>query len=220
MLHTSTFEFLTDLSKNNNREWFQLNKKRFEVAKQEVETFVDELLSKMVLFDSSIGELKGKDCLMRIYRDVRFSKNKDPYKKNFGIVISSVGRNVNGPCYYLHIEPGQVFVAGGYWMPSADHLKAIRQEIDYNTNDFKKIIESKSFIKTFGQLSEEEKLKIAPTGYPKDHPEIELLKNKSFIASSRLDDSALTTASASETVVAIFKEILPLNIFLQQAISH
>ena len=141
-----TFTFLKELIANNDRDWFNTHKNRYEQAKQNAIDFTQELLKGIKKIDPSIPEdLQAKKCLLRIYRDVRFSKNKTPYKSNIGISISSDGRGGTLPGYYIHIEPKKSFVAGGYWMPEAQHLKAIRQEIDYNTSDFLDIIEAKDF---------------------------------------------------------------------------
>ncbi|POY35648.1 TIGR02453 family protein [Solitalea longa] len=219
MLQQTTFDFLKELAENNNRDWFMENKKRYDMAKQNVEDFVDAVLVKLAEIDPAVSGIKAKQCVMRIYRDVRFSKDKLPYKKNFGIVVSSMGKGVNGPCYYLHIEPATCFAAGGYWMPEAEHIKAIRQEIDYNTHDFKVIIEAKAFKQYFNKLDEEGKLKTAPKGYPADHPEIELLKLKSFTVSNELDQKALLGKNAVEQVVNVWKEVYPFNQFLFNAIG-
>ena len=220
MINKETFNFLKDLSANNDRDWFQENKARYEDAKQNVEKFADQILSEIKKIDSSISnELVGKKTMMRIYRDVRFSKNKDPYKNNFGIGISSTGKGGDTPGYYIHIQPEQSFIAGGYWMPQADHLKAIRQEIDYNTQDLLNIIEDKDFKKHFGSLSEEDKLKTKPKGYDADHEYIELLKLKSFTVSEKFKDSELSSITAIEKVVKSMKQIYPLTIFLKQAIA-
>ncbi|UKJ07396.1 DUF2461 domain-containing protein [Solitalea lacus] len=219
MLKQTTFDFLKELADNNNREWFMANKRRYEEAKSNVEDFVDAVLLKMAEIDPAVTGIRAKQCIMRIYRDVRFSKDKSPYKKNFGIVVSTFGKGVNGPCYYLHIEPMQCFAAGGYWMPEAEHVKAIRQEIDYNANDFKSILKEEAFQKFFKGLDEEEKLKTAPKGYPADHPEIELLKLKSYTVSSQLNEKELLSPSGLEAVVNVWAAAYPLNQFLTNAIS-
>lgn len=169
----STLDFLSNLSQNNNREWFQENRSAYETAKSNVEEFANQVLSEIRFIDNSIPEqVTAKKAVLRIYRDIRFSKNKTPYKNNFGISISSGGKNTGSPGYYLHITPKNSFIAGGYWAPETADLKAIRQEIDYNTSDFLKIIESKEFKDYFGGLDREDVLKFAPKGYNVDHPYI------------------------------------------------
>jgi uncharacterized protein (TIGR02453 family) len=215
-----TFTFLKELIANNDRDWFNTHKNRYEQAKQNALDFTEELLKGIKKIDPSIPEdLQAKKCVLRIYRDVRFSKNKAPYKSNIGISISSDGRGGTLPGYYIHIEPEKSFVAGGYWMPEAQHLKAIRQEIDYNTSDFLDIIEAKDFKNYFGGLSTEDQLKNAPKDYPKDHPYVHILKLKSFICSKSFTDEEMTKDNILETIVEGMKLIYPLNKFIKEAIT-
>jgi uncharacterized protein (TIGR02453 family) len=165
------------------------------------------------------ADMNAQNCLLRIYRDIRFSKNKTPYKTNFGIGISANGKNFDGPGYYIHLQPEQSFIAGGYWMPGPDHLKAIRQEIDYNGREFHKIIEARSFKTYFGELSTEDKLKTSPKGYTTDHEDIEYLKLKSFIGIHYLKDNTLKKPEAINTVVDVVEKLYPLMIFLRNAIA-
>src|ERR1700754_2361120 len=151
MIHQESLDFLKDLVANNNREWFLDNKDRYDQARENVIEFTGQLLTAMHKIDPNIDEaLDPKKSVMRIYRDIRFSKNKTPYKNNFGISIPTMGLRNGGVEYYLHLTPGASFIAGGYWMPEGDHLKAIRQEIDYNAHDLKKVIDDPAFIKLFG----------------------------------------------------------------------
>ncbi|MFZ7122370.1 MAG: DUF2461 domain-containing protein, partial [Bacteroidota bacterium] len=169
-IQPKTFAFLKALKKNNNRDWFNDHKSEYENAKDNVLGFIQELVVAFSTFDSSLRGLEAKDCLFRIYRDTRFSKDKTPYKTNLGASINAGGKKSMGPGYYVHLEPGGSFIAGGIWMPPADEVKKIRQEIDYNGKDLKKILTKPSFKKAFGGLSREHALKTAPKGYPKDHP--------------------------------------------------
>lgn len=219
MIKKATLTFLTDLIEHNDRDWFQENKHLYENAKQNVEDFANSILEEIRKTDKTIPEeLTAKKCVMRIYRDVRFSKDKSPYKNNFGIGISPKGKGGDGAGYYIHIQPGKSFVAGGYWMPQSDHLKSIRQEIDYNANDFLKIIESKEFKNYFEGLDEGEKLKTSPKGYEADHPYIELLKLKSFTVTHSLSDKELASSTAVNSVVEGLKTMSPFISFLNQAI--
>src|ERR1700743_2889976 len=153
MIQRHTFDFLKDLIDNNNREWFMANKERYDTARENVIEFTDGVLKALRKIDPTIDEaLEAKKCVMRIYRDIRFSPNKTPYKNNFGVSIPTRGTKLGRAEYYLHITPEGSFIAGGYWMPEADHLKAIRQEIDYNAADLKKIIDDPEFIKLFGDF--------------------------------------------------------------------
>ena len=142
MIKSDTFHFLSQLAENNNLEWFHAHKQEHDEARENVIAFVSQLINGLAKIDIAIlTDLDPKDCVMRIYRDIRFSKDKTPYKTNFGIGISPNGKNFEGPGYYLHIHPEQSFLAGGCWMPEANVLKAIRQEIDYNGSDFHTIID-------------------------------------------------------------------------------
>ena len=220
MLHQNTFNFLKDIAENNNREWFAENKEVYEVAKADVLTLVAELLKAISSVDPLIsGESDPKKSVMRIYRDVRFSKNKDPYKKNFGIWFSAKSKGGNEPGYYLHLQPGNSFVAGGYWMPEAPHLKLIRQEIDYNISDFKAIVEEKNFAKNFS-LSTANALKNAPKGYDPEDPNIGYLKLKSFEVLKKLDDKEFLSPTIVDKLKSSFQIIYPLVAFLRNAIDQ
>lgn len=216
----STFEFLNQLKDNNNREWFSDNKSLYIIARQNVEAFAENVLKTIRKVDNTIPEsLLAKQCLLRIYRDIRFSNNKTPYKTHFGISISASGKGTGRPGYYLHIEPGQSFVAGGYWAPDATDLKAIRQEIDYNTSDFLKIIDSKEFKDYFGGLDKSDTLKLAPKGYDVDHTYIDLLKLKSFIGIHDLSNKLITSEKGIQEIAKGVSLIYPLNTFLQNALA-
>lgn len=220
MIKPETFDFITDVIANNNREWFAENKERYEIAKDDVLAFVDQLIPLLAAVDPAFSaETQAKKCLLRIYRDVRFSKNKDPYKNNYGIFFSVKGKGVNEPGYYLHIQPGACFFAAGLWMPQATDLKKIREEIDYNTSEFLEIIEAKDFKNTF-QLSQEDKLKKAPKGYEIDHPQIEILKLKSFIATFPIKDEEFFKPGIVNKLKTAFKSVYPFIVFLRKAVEQ
>lgn len=220
MINSTTFKFLSDLASNNNRDWFLLNKERYEEARLNVLEFAEDVLSGISNFDPAIPSvLTPKDCVNRIYRDVRFSKDKTPYKNNFGIGFSPNGKKFIGPGYYLHLHPEDSFIGGGCWMPEAELLKAIRQEIDYNGGDFRKVVENPLFVNFFGNLDSEYKLKTCPKGYDLDHPEIEFLKLKSFTFSHNLTQKVLSSSSAVEIVIDGFAKIYPFIAFLRKALS-
>lgn len=210
-----TLSFLEELKLNNDRDWFDANRKRYQTAKKDVESLVEKLITALTNFDHSLIDLKPKECTFRIFRDVRFSKDKRPYKTNMGAYMSRGGRKSPYAGYYMHIEPGNVFLAAGVWMPPSDVLKAIRQEIDYNADEFKAILNKPSFQKLFPTL-EGEKLKTAPRDYPKDHPEIEYLKHKSFLVVTPLQDKDLTDKSFIEKASRIYQEAKPLNDFINR----
>ncbi|MFA4867149.1 MAG: DUF2461 domain-containing protein [Pedobacter sp.] len=220
MIKPETLDFITDVVANNNREWFAENKERYEIAKSDVLAFVDQLIPELAAADPAFSaETQSKKCLLRIYRDVRFSKNKDPYKNNYGIFFAVKGKGVNEPGYYLHIQPGACFFAAGFWMPEATDLKKIREEIDYNTSEFLEIIEAKDFKNTF-QLSQEDKLKKAPKGYETDHPQIEILKLKSFIATFPIKDEEFFKPGIVNKLKNAFKSVYPFIVFLRNAVQQ
>jgi len=219
MLKKETLVFIKNVAENNNREWFAENKHKYEDAKADVLKLVASIIPELSKIDPLISaELDPKKCLMRIYRDVRFSKNKDPYKNNFGMWFSSKSKGGNEPGYYLHIQPGKSFIAGGYWMPEAPHVKLIRQEIDYNIGDFKEIIQNKDFKKNFN-LGNANALKKAPKGYDPADPNIEYLKLKSFEASMKLDDEEFFKPTLVNKLISSFKTVHPLVAFLRNALE-
>jgi uncharacterized protein (TIGR02453 family) len=217
MIDKSTLDFLSKLKKNNNKEWFDKNRPIYETAKKNYYDFINELIQSISKFDSSVKHLDAKQCVFRINRDIRFSNDKTPYKTNMGADISPGGKKANTPGYYIHIQPGNSFLGGGMWQPPAPELSAIRQEIDYNTPEFKKILNNKDFKKYFGRLSEEDKVKTAPKGYEKTHPEIEILKLKSFLVIHDLKDSEVLSKDFIKQATTIFKAMHPLNKFLRRA---
>jgi len=209
--------FLTELTANNNRDWFTANKKNYETAKKELIAFLDTLLPILAESDPNLKDLKAKDCMFRIFRDVRFSKNKDPYKTNMGAVIAPGGRKSTKGCYYLHIDPNGCFLAGGMFMPESDKLKLIRQEIDYNLSEFEKLIHDKNFVTLFGALDDNGRLKTSPKGYEADNPAIEYLRNKSFTVSHAFSPKEITKPDFATFCLSTFAEIRPLNEFLNRA---
>lgn len=220
MIQKSTLVFLTKIKANNNRDWFEKNKGLYITAKEDVEKNIDEILNGIRKFDKRIpADLAAKKCVFRIYRDVRFSKDKRPYKNNLGASINPGGKKDMSPGYYIHVQPGASFIAGGMWMPEPPNLNKIRQEIDYNLKEFLKITNDKTFKKLFGTLSTEDSLVNAPKGYPKDHPAMEVIKLKSFIVVANLKDKELLDKNYVKTVISICKAMQPLNNFLQRAID-
>lgn len=219
MVQKATFTFLKNLAKNNNREWFNDNKKKYEAAKEDVHLLIDAMINKIQQFDDRFTkELKAKDCIFRIYRDVRFAKDKSPYKTNFGANISPGGRKSGVPGYYLHVMPGDCFVGGGMYKPDGKQLAAVRQEIDYNAKDFKKILNSASFKKHFAELKGE-KLKTAPKGYPKNHPDLNLLQYKGYFTFGNLSDKEMQSKECLKLATQKLKAMYPLNNFISNAIN-
>lgn len=219
MLQPSTFKFLKDLKKNNNKPWFDAHKKEYEAAKADFENLVTAILDKLGKTEPAFKEQKAKDCVFRIYRDVRFGKDKTPYKSHMAAVFSRGGKKDMGAGYYLHVEPGHMFLGGGMWMPDGPSLKKIRQEIDYNLKDFNKILNNAAFKKTFPKGIEGEQLKTLPQGYTIDNPAIEYLKMKSFVAGCKLEDKALVDKNAAATCVKVFNTMKPFVDFLNKAVD-
>jgi len=213
-------KFLKDIAKNNNREWFEKNKPVYLQAKSSFEDFLEELHKELVKFDEELATLNPRKIGFRIYRDVRFSKDKSPYKINMGAGFSPGGKMEQEPGYYLHLQPGnKSFIAAGMYMPDADKLAKIRQEIDYNSEKLLKIINDKAFKKLFAALDDFDKLKTAPKGYAKDHPQQELLKHKSFIVSKSFTDEEVRDKKFTKQVLAAIKTVKPFKDFLVEAIQ-
>lgn len=218
MIQRSTLEFLTQLGENNNKPWFDAHRTEFEAAKENTEAFVNELKNAMREIEPALAEQKAKDMMFRIYRDVRFSKDKIPYKDHFGVYLSRAGKKAPDAGYYMHIQPGKSFLAGGMWMPESKLLKAVRQEVDYNFKEFSGILNAAAFKKQFKGL-EGEQLKTLPQGYTADNPAIEYLKMKSFIVSTHIPDADLTSKSAASKAVKTFALMKPLVDFLNRTLD-
>jgi uncharacterized protein (TIGR02453 family) len=218
MLQLSTIAFLKALKKNNNREWFEKNRGKYELAKEDFEQFVGEVIKELSKSNPALGNLKVKDCVFRIYRDVRFSKNKAPYKTNMGAYFVEGGKKSDKAGFYIQVEPGNSFMAGGCWMPLAPQLKAIRQEIDYNLADFEKVIHEKSFKKLFGELSDT-KLKTTPKGYDSSNPAIDHLRQTSFIAQTAIEDSLFVSKTLVKKCGTVYASMSLLLKFLNTALS-
>jgi len=212
-------QFLQELSENNNREWFQNNKKRYDESREKVLFLTEVLINEIRKFDSDIPLLEPKDCLFRIFRDVRFSNDKRPYKTNFGSFIAKGGRKSIYSGYYFHIEPGGSFVGGGIYMPAAEPLKAIREYIAENGEEFLSMITDKKFKTIFPEMMDD-KLKTAPKGFSPDHEFINLIRYKSFAFSSQLSKSQILADNYIGILVNSFKTLHPVNRFLNEALAN
>jgi uncharacterized protein (TIGR02453 family) len=210
--------FLSELKENNNKEWFDQNRDRYQECRKKVLFLTELIIHEVGKFDPEIGNLDPKNCLFRIFRDVRFSNDKTPYKTNMGSFISKGGRKSVCAGYYLHIEPGVSFVGGGSYCPPADALKAYRTEIFDHSEEFKRLIYNESFRKVYPELYND-KLKTAPKGFPKDFPDIDLLKYKSYAFGSTIDDSLVTSDAFVEKILSSMKELHPVNQFLNTALD-
>lgn len=215
----TTLKFLKQLSENNNKEWFDAHRKTYENSKAEFESVVKLVVEKCIEFDNQLLGLEAKKCLFRINKDVRFSKDKSPYKLNMGASINPGGKKSMIPGYYIHIEPGNSYLAGGCYQPMPEVLAAIRQEIDYNSAELKKILAAKDFKKYFKELSQEDKLKTAPKGYEKTHPDISFLQLKHFIAVHSLKDEEVLHKNFPTYAAKVFKAMYPLNLFLRNCME-
>jgi uncharacterized protein (TIGR02453 family) len=221
MLEPQTLKFLTQLKKNNNKPWFDAHRAQYEAARIDFSNFIQLVIDALQKTDTTITGLGSKECLFRINRDIRFSKNKQPYKTNFGASIKRGGRKSGFAGYYFHCEPGHSFIGGGLWMPEAAQLKNVRQEIDYNWEEFQSIIQEKNFKKIYGDIYQAEEVSLAtmPKGYEKDNPAASYLKLKSFIAETPIADEELTKASLHKKTVAAFEGLQPLLTFINRALE-
>ena len=220
MITASTLSFLKSLKKNNNKPWFDANKSKYLEVRNNFEEFVALLLQKMALFDEDLKELEYKNCLFRINRDVRFSKDKTPYKINFSASFNKGGKKSIYAGYYLHLQPGgNSFIGGGLWRPEPEQLKKVRQEIDYCFPEFKKIIEVPAFKKNYGGLEKDQNQMLIniPKGYEKENPAADFLKMKSFVASKNIADVDLTNPKFMNQIVDSYKTLKPLLNFINRS---
>jgi uncharacterized protein (TIGR02453 family) len=218
MLQKSTLDFLSALKVNNDREWMHKNDKQFRAAQKDFEKFTGDLIREIRSLDPSIGMVVPKDCIFRIYRDVRFAKDKSPYKTNMGAYIAAGGRKSMRAGYYFHVEPADSMLAGGLYMPPPDLLFRARQEIYYNLDEFNSIISEKQFVKYFGKLAGE-KTKLVPKGFDKDFAGIDLLKFKSYLVMHTLPDNMLSSEKLLGHCVEVFRAQLPFNNFLNRVVE-
>jgi uncharacterized protein (TIGR02453 family) len=212
-------EFLDALSKNNNREWFHENKKCYEESRDKFLFLTDVMINEIRKFDPEIPAMNPKDCMFRIFRDVRFSNDKRPYKTNFGSYISKGGRKGIYAGYYFHISPEENFVGGGIYMPMAEPLKAVREYIAENADEFLEITNQPEFKKMYPEMYDD-KLKTAPKGFPKDHEHIHLLRYKSYIFSHSLSRNEIIGEKYIEKIVTAFRVLQPFNQYLNKAIEN
>ena len=209
----ATLRFLKDLEKNNKREWFLSKKDLYEKATANMKEVLDEI----------VKELNKKDViedarLFRIYRDVRFSKDKSPYKNNFGIHITRAGKTRRGG-YYFHIQPGgESYVGGGFWSPNPEDLKRIRDEFAFDDKPIRKILANKTFQKYFGQLNGDE-LKTAPSGYDRNSPAIDLIRKKQFIVGREFSDKEVLAPGFIKEAVKTFEAMRPFFDYMSEVLT-
>lgn len=211
-IETTTIKFLKDLDKNNNRDWFQSHKEQYENTLQNIKDVSAEVKEKLGKKDL-IEDAK----VFRIYRDVRFSKDKAPYKNNLGVHFTRATKKLRGG-YYLHIQPGESFAGGGFWAPSPEDLKRIRDEFAFDTKPIRRITAGKTFVKYFGTLGGEE-LKTAPSGYDRNHPGIDLIRKKQFVVMRKFSDKEVADKNFTKEVVATFEAMRPFFDYMSEVLG-
>lgn len=217
MISNNIFGFLNELKNNNDRNWFSANKQWYLEARSEFEKFISQLIEQIAIFDPPILRLDAKKCIFRIYKDIRFSKDKKPYKVNFGAhLIDTHERPHNRAGYYVHVEPGSCFLAGGAYMPPTSWLNAIRESINAHGEQLVKILESPDFKKYFNGI-EGEQLKTKPRDYSIDHPYIDLLRFKNYTVLHNVSDKKVMSENFLSYAVDVFKMLKPFDDFLNQS---
>ena len=221
MLEPQTLRFLSRIKKNNNKAWFDSHRTDYETARIDFSNFIQLVIDHLQKSDTTITGLTSKDCMFRINRDIRFSKDKTPYKSNLSASIKRGGRKSVFAGYYFHCSPATSFAGGGLWMPEAAALKKVRQEIDYNWQEFQSVVKEKRFRKIFGDIYQGDDVKLSTTskGYEKDHPAINYLKLKSFIAETGFTDGELTKGSLHRKTIEAFEALEPLLNFINRALE-
>lgn len=219
-MNAALFRFLNELKVNNNREWFQEHKKQYDALRDEFIGVVQQLIDRIAIFDPEIAGLDAKSCVYRIYRDIRFSQDKTPYKTHFGAYMTGYGgRTSPYSGYYLHLEPGNSLLSGGVWCPPSPLLKKLRKDIYDNIDEFVEIIGNKDFKKTFPVL-EGEMLKRMPDGYPADSPYDYILKHKDFTVSSPKPEEYFYTENWMDQAAEDFRKLYPFNRFLNYTVGE
>lgn len=218
MINDALFDFLADLKKNNNREWFHANKTSYDAVKKDMISLLDLIIPELEKLDPEIKNLEPRKCLFRINRDIRFSKDKSPYKTNFGGFMVKGGKASGNAGYYIHLEPGNSFIAGGIHMPQAPNLKKIRQEIYYNVDEFKSILETALSSGKFREFLGD-KLKRPPKGFDADFPDIDLLKYKSYGLVHMIPDKICHSEGFDTYLMQIFAQISPMVRFINRGLA-
>jgi uncharacterized protein (TIGR02453 family) len=215
-------QFLAELSENNNRAWFVMNKPRYDILRAEFLELVTGLIADIAKFDPAVTGCNPKKALFRINRDMRFSHDKSPYKTTFSAAITASGLKKpsqgGGPAYYFHIDAGgTLLLAGGEYMPPPDRLRTIRQHVIADVTGFGKLLKNRKLNDTFGGLQQDGKLTRPPKGFDADVPHIESIKLKSFIAWKETSLKKKIPADLKKELAAGFKDAYPLVTWLQQA---
>lgn len=222
MITSESLQFLADLKQNNIRDWFQANQHRYDLYKKNYRQVAEAFIAEMSNGDETLRHLEFKDCSFRINRDIRFSKDKAPYKTNMGVWLSAGSKNTNLAGYYIHMEKGASFIAGGLYWPDAADLKKVRREIDGFYEDLEDVVNDEDFKKIFGSLDSDENntLKSAPKDYDKAHPAIQFLKLKSFTATAKISDKELLDKDFVKKASKKLLALKPLIEFLNRGLTY
>lgn len=219
MKTSKILEFLKELAANNNRDWFNDHKSEYDEVREMFENFIQQVILNLSQIEPSVLHLTPKECTYRIYRDIRFSADKTPYKTHIGGYINPFGKKSNHCGYYIHLQPGSCFIGGGSLCPPPRLLKSVREHIYDNIEDYIDIVESPSFkqyFKTIGMNF----LKGAPKGFPKDFPYLKYLQNKEYIVEYPIDDQFFERPDSMEQMMEIFKEMKRLWDFVNPIIDN
>lgn len=219
LIHPDTLPFLSELKLNNDRDWFTANKPRFEAIRHTLETFLAVLIAEIHQFDELLGYPDPKSCIFRIYRDVRFSNDKSPYKTHLGSWMVRGGKNSSFAGYYLHLEPNNSFVSGGIYQPLPQVLKALREDIFDNPATLVEITKNAEFKSMFGSLQGDSLTRV-PKGYPADFEQADWLKLKDLYVSRKIDDSLVNSDQLMPFVVDSFKAMYPVNSYFNSIIEQ
>ncbi len=211
--------FLELLKENNNRPWFAEHKEEYNEIRKQCLAEIDTLISEIAHFDAHLVGVTAQQCVYRIYRDIRFSADKSPFKTHFGIVLAHGGKKCKEAGYYLHIEPGECFICSGVWFPEPSVLKFLRRNIYDNLDEFLEILNEPSFKKQFPGLVGDS-LKTLPKGYPKDCQGAEIIKMKEFLVQKKYKNSTFETENWQKSVVKDIRLLKPFNDFLNYAFEE
>ncbi|MBP7830384.1 MAG: DUF2461 domain-containing protein [Kiritimatiellae bacterium] len=219
MIDSAVFHFLEQLKANNTRGWFIQHKAEYRAARAAVVETIDHVIAGLARFDPPIVEQDPEDCLFRINRDVRFSRDKSPYKTHFGAFITDRGRKVDRAGYYLHVEPGTSMLAGGLYLPPALPLRAVRRAILCDGRTLRRIVSRPKFVELFGATLPGRRLKTAPRDIPRDHPDLDLLRLTSFEIVLPLKDARLRKKDFVEHAVGVFEAMHDYIAWLNRALD-
>ncbi len=212
------FQFLKELGANNNREWFNEHRDMYENARTEFDNLLTAIINRISLFDESIRGVQASDCTYRIYRDTRFSPDKTPYKNHFGGYINGKGKKSDHCGYYVHIQEGYCMLAGGSYCLPAPVLKAVREAIYENIDEYISIVEAPAFKQYFPVIGDDF-LKTAPKGFPKDFEHIDYLKCKQYTCAYMVPDNFFTSPQLLDRTEEVFRQMKPFADFLNYTID-